>query len=168
MKTLHMSLMVLTLSMISTFGCGDEDAQQTPQFGTIQGTVIRAVAEASEGSSPGTLYISVFETDPIQGRSIDNPPVANLVVEDVVLSAMGSEVSFELNDIPTRAEPYVMTAVFDTNQNLEQVDPPGPDDGDLVALEGIKSPKVVVNQSTVVTEIELNFECADGICDPLN
>ena len=166
MRRLKMIMTISALALFSVIGCADE-TDDTPEFGTIQGTVTRTVAPVSDDAPLGTLYISLFENDPVQAGSTDNPPVANLVISDVELSSMGSQLSFELPNIPTRAEAYVMTAVLDTNQNLENVDPPGPDNGDLVALVGIKSPQIVVNQATVIAEIELNFECADGICDPL-
>ena len=168
MRRINVLISGVAIALCGVVGCGEDDGASAPEFGTIQGTVTRTVAPTSEGAEPGTLYISLFETDPIQGRSVDNPPVANLVISDAELTEMGSQVSFELTDIPTRPEAYVMTAVFDTNRNLEEVDPPGPDNGDLVALVGIKSPEIVVNQATVSVEIELNFECADGICDPLD
>ena len=167
MRRFNMTITISALALFGVIGCAEE-ADDTPEFGTIQGTVTRTVAPVSDDAPAGTLYISLFETDPIQARSTDNPPVANLVLTDVELSGTGSQLSFELPNIPTRAEAYVMTAVFDTNQNLEEMDPPGPDNGDLVALEGIKSPQIVVNQATVSAEIELNFECSDGICDPLD
>ena len=148
-------------------GCGEETST-TPAMADIQGLVVRTVAPADGAPQVGTLYISIFENDPIQVRSEDTVPVASLTIPEVNLGEIGSEVSFELSGVPTRAEPYVLTAVFDANNNLQEMTPPGPDDGDLVALVGIKSPELVVNAAQVTAEIELNFECADGICDPLN
>lgn len=147
--------------------CGDEESS-IPAIGEIQGTVTRTATATSADGQAGDLYISVFEVDPIQNRNEDTLPVASLTIRNVELGAEGSQVSFVLSEIPTRTEPYVLTAVFDANQNLAQLDPPGPDDGDLVALQGIKSPEIVVNAATVSAEIELNFECTEGICDPLN
>ena len=168
MRRVNTAIIVAAITFGGLIGCAEEARESAPEFGTLQGTVTRSVAAVSDDAPAGTLYISLFENDPVQAGSTDNPPVANLVVTDADLSDLGSQISFELPNIPTRPEAYVITAVFDTNQNLEETDPPGPDNGDLVALEGIKSPKIIVNQAVVNAEIELNFECSDGICDPLD
>ena len=96
--------------VLFAFGCGEEGST-TPPMADIQGLVVRTVAPTDGAPQVGTLYISIFENDPIQVRNEDTVPVASLTIPEVNLGEMGSEVSFELLGVPTRVEPYVLTAV---------------------------------------------------------
>ena len=85
-------------------------------------------------------------------------------IDDVNLSAPGEMLSFELTRFLFVKNHTFLTAVYDANQNLDQMTPPGPDDGDVVALNGVQSPSIVVDRASVEALIELNFECSGGIC----
>ena len=154
-------IFIAVASLLFAFGCGSETE---PTLARVVGQVVRTAPASDNSSSIGTLYVSLFKSDPIRGGDDSSTPVAVMTIEDVDLSTPGEMLSFELTEVPVRQEPYFLTAVYDANQNLDQTTPPGPDDGDIVALEGVQSPSILVDRASVEALIELNFECSGGIC----
>ena len=160
MKQQHHIFISVTFLLL-VLGCGSET---NPTIASVVGQVVRTAPASENAPSSGTLYVSLFKSDPIRGGADSSTPVAVMTIEDVNLSTPGEMLSFELTDVPIRQEPYFLTAVYDANQNLDQTMPPGPDDGDVVALDGVQSPSIVVDKASVEALIELNFECSGGIC----
>ena len=160
MNKLHHIFISVTV-LLHMLGCGSET---NPTIASVVGQVVRTAPASANLASTGTLYVSLFKSDPIRGGADSDTPVAVMKIEDVNLSTPGEMLSFELSDVPVREEAYFLTAVYDANQNLDQMTPPGPDDGDVVALNGVQSPSIVVDRASVEALIELNFECSGGIC----
>ncbi|GAB4202418.1 MAG: hypothetical protein OHK0013_15680 [Sandaracinaceae bacterium] len=127
------------------------------EAGSITGHVTRTAMPAAGGR--GHLYIAVFTADPVLDRT-GARNVANARVDDVDMSAPGARIPYVVTGIPPRAEPYFVTAFLDDNRTVDASDPSsaGPDRGDLVALDGLGSPRVTVPDTRPVTfDLVLNF-----------
>jgi len=135
---------------------GPVDAAAPAGSGSIEGNVTRSAMPAAGGR--GDLYVAVFASDPVTDRMARN--IANARIDDVDMSATPVSVPYTVVGIPTRAEPYFITAFLDDNNTVDPTDPSraGPDRGDLVALEGFSSIRVTVaNDTPVSLNIDLNF-----------
>jgi hypothetical protein len=147
--------------------CGSEDDADAggisdPEPGmttaSLMGEVTRSIEPVHGGI--GTLYLAVFELDPVENMDAGLMPLAQATVAEVDLHAEGSSVTYEITDIAPRAEPYFVTAFLDDNGTVNVADPEtsGPDMGDLVSLDGFASPAVVLDKAgTLAFDIDLNF-----------
>ncbi len=135
----------------------NHDAATPAGAGSITGDVTRSAMPAAGGR--GDLYIAVFTSDPVTDRD-GAMNVANARIDDVDMSAASARVPYTVLGIPTRSEPYYVTAFLDDNHTVDATDPSraGPDRGDLVALDGFSSVSVEVSDATPVDlDLDLNF-----------
>lgn len=131
----------------------DRDAAAPAGGGSLVGS-IRRTAEPRAGGV-GHVYVAVFDRDPVLNRD-DAVLVGRALVEDADLRAPDATVSYRVNEVPPRAEPYFVTAFLDDNGTVDAANP-GPDRGDLVSLDGLASPSVTVDRAgDVPFDIVLN------------
>lgn len=132
------------------------DAPPAAAGGSIGGTITRSAEPAAGGR--GHLYVAVFDRDPVSARD-EAVAVARTIVMDADMSDPSAAIPYEVGGVPPRAEAYYVTAFLDDNGTVGS-DPAsaGPDRGDLVALEGLASPSVVVDaERRVPLDLVLNF-----------
>ncbi len=152
---------VISCALMLLSACGGETdtlledpsvlVETEPETATIRGT-ITASAEPSHGGI-GTLYVAATDRSPFMGTA---EQIGGIVISDVSFSAQGEQVEYELV-VPIGAKAYV-TALFDDNGNASDSNPPGPDRGDLLSLEGLDPPSVMVTEpGEYVLNLDLNF-----------
>lgn len=131
---------------------GEPDAAPAAQTATLRGVVTASAQPANGGV--GALYVAVTDRSPIMG---DAEPVAGIVIESADFSVEGAAVAYELV-VPVAEMAVYVTAFLDDNGNAETVDPPGPDMGDLMSLDGLDPPSIVVaSPGDYTLDLDLNF-----------
>lgn len=122
----------------STTGTGDPTSDGTS---SITGTITRSAQVQEDGA--GTVYVAVFDGNPI---NLLNPPsvIGQALVADQDLNAPGATVAYVVEGVPAWDQPYHVMAFFDDNGNVD-AQAPKPDQGDLVSMEGMGAPTVVVS-----------------------
>ena len=124
----------------------EQTAEPTPEVestATLSGVVTRS-AEI-QGDGIGDVYVALFETNPVVlGEGPEPVLVARARLEDQDLNADDCVVSYTLEGIPPRAEPYFVITFFDDNDTIDE-DAPGPDKGDLMSLSGPTADEVVLD-----------------------
>ena len=125
-----------------------------PGPGSLEGTVVRSAQATEDGV--GTLVVSVYDTDPLQNE--DACELASSSASNVDLSGEANGFGYTVGGIPTRAEPYIVVALFDDNGDLDALGQPGP--GDLLSYAGETTAfptAVVADAAPVPLQLELNF-----------
>ncbi len=128
-----------------------------PPLGTLRGAVTRSTEPRAGGV--GSVYVAVFEDDPVLRRDTARR-VSEIVIDSADFSSPGARYTYEISDIPPRSEPYYIIAFLDDNATVDMSTPAlaGPDRGDLISLEGLSAPTVVIPSATPVTvDLDLNF-----------
>lgn len=134
-------------------GALDEDAggDDLPSglHGRLEGTVRRTVD--GPGDERGLLYITLFDESPVTNP---DSPVAFTIFE-ADLSAADAEISYVLEEVPTREEPWYLAAFLDDDGDAGLG---GPDSGDLMtfAPEMQVWTVAVPDEGTHSFDIELN------------
>jgi hypothetical protein len=134
----------------------DDDDSTGAGTAPVTGNVTRSAEIQVDGV--GDIYVAVFETNPMdQG----NPPVpvASAFLPAADMIAADASIAYQVDVVP-KAEPYYIFAFFDDNGTASPATP-GPDNGDLMTMEGFSSPTVTVPDSTGATkDLDLNFVMA--------
>jgi hypothetical protein len=124
---------------------------------TVSGIVVRTVEPGFGGDAVGPLSVNLCNKCFTIGGDTDNILVKDPIVQDVDMSADGTEISFEFEDVPNGV--YYINGFMDdvTNATPEN---PFPGKGDLVSF-GTIAPKcvtVIVDGGDVITDpYELNM-----------
>ena len=114
---------------------------------SLSGQVTRTAEIQEDGI--GDLYVALFETNPVRFEEGPEPVlVTRALLEDQDLNAEDSVVTYLMEGIPPRPEPYFVITFFDDNDTID-VDAPGPDKGDLVSLTGPSADEVVLDAPEV-------------------
>lgn len=158
------------LSMCSACGASEEGTQQNgstpdaanvdapPTGATVTGSVRRTAQPSSSGDARGSIYIAIFDRDPVIERDAAQV-VARTVLADADLTATTTSLPYTLPNVPPRASKYYVVGFLDDNGNvdLSSSSDAGPDKGDLVSLDGLASPKLSLATADAVTfDVTLN------------
>lgn len=125
-----------------TTDSGDDPSTGDPgeaELGAIAGSITRT-AEPTDGGL-GTVYVAVFAENPI--TNMQAPTLGQDVLEGSDLTDPTAVLTYVIDGLPARDEPYHVVAFLDDDANAS-MDAPGPDMGDLVTLDGTGTPTVVV------------------------
>lgn len=122
-------------------GADDPSTDDTgpAELGAIGGSITRT-AEPT-GGGLGTVYVAVFADNPI--TTMGAATLGQAVIEDADLTDPTTALTYTVEGLPVRSEPYHVVAFLDDDANAS-MDAPGPDMGDLVTLDGTGTPTVVV------------------------
>ena len=149
------SFLILLCFFSLILGCGDDNEASVATTAQLNGQVVMSTM-LEDGSSPiGTLYIALFEEDP--ASDLANPPteISGLTLPGIDFSDPDTMISFALEGIPMRSEPYYLTGLLDMNNNAQETSLP--DKGDVISLMGQASPQVVIDSESVDVTLDLNF-----------
>ena len=144
--------LTLDLSVVTTrdwpAGSGQpETNDQLSGTGVLTGTVSRT-ATGADGNR-GELWLMLFDGDPLSGVG----PVSTRRAGIIDLSDPATVLSYRVEGLPTRDEPWYLVAFLDDNGTGTL-----PDNDDIVAVEGSGVPQVVVATETeTVFDIVLNM-----------
>ncbi|TNE84958.1 MAG: hypothetical protein EP330_26495 [Deltaproteobacteria bacterium] len=116
-----------------------EDTGGTATTATLTGVIDRSTEPASGGV--GDLYVVVMDENPMTGGG---NAIGAVIVENVDFSGSGASVTYTISDIPPSSTELYVTAFLDDNGTASEEDP-GPDQGDLVAMEGISFPTITLD-----------------------
>ncbi len=131
------------------------DAACTTSCATLAGKVLRVALTKPQNGGKGTVYVAVFDKDPVIDRA-GAKVVGMALVPGCDLTSDTASVPYSIAGLATRADPYFVVAFLDDNKNASAT-APGPDKGDLVSLDGIGAPKVTIAKAgTVALDIPLN------------
>lgn len=125
-----------------TTDSGDDPSTGDPgeaELGAIAGSITRT-AEPTDGGL-GTVYVAIFAENPI--TNMQAPTLGQAVLEGSDLTDPTAVLTYVIDGLPARDEPYHVVAFLDDDANAS-MDAPGPDMGDLVTLDGAGTPTVVV------------------------
>jgi hypothetical protein len=129
----------------STGDASSSDDTGPAELGAIAGSITRT-AEPT-GGGVGTVYVAVFSDNPI--TSMDAATLGQAVLEASDLTDPTTALTYLIEGLPARDEPYHVVAFLDDDANAS-MDAPGPDMGDLVTLDGTGTPTVVVTPGDAV------------------
>ncbi|MCO4746878.1 MAG: hypothetical protein KC912_18925 [Proteobacteria bacterium] len=136
---------------------GDTDTGSSADSGSsstasLSGTIDRS-AEPSNGGV-GHLYVVVMEENPMTGGG---DALGAVIIENADFTSSGASYDYTISGIePGTAEVFV-TAFLDDNANADATEP-GPDMGDLVSMEGVSFPSIVIDQATAYDlDLTLSF-----------
>ena len=144
--------LTLELSVVTTrdwpAGSGQSDTNdQLSGTGVLTGTVSRTATGADDNR--GDLWVMLFDGDPLSGVG----PVSTTLAGNIDLSDPATVVSYRVEGLPTRDEPWYLVAFLDDNGTGTL-----PDSGDIIAAEGFGVPQLVVDPETdTVFDIVLNM-----------
>lgn len=108
---------------------------------TLHGVIDRSTEPAAGGI--GNLYVVVMDENPMTGGG---NAVGAVVIDNTDFTGADATYSYTITDIPPSTTELFVTAFLDDNSSAD-ADNPGPDQGDLVAMEGISFPTVVMDQA---------------------
>jgi hypothetical protein len=130
-----------TASSSSGVGSGGGTSMPNPVAATLTGTV-DAAAQPSAGGL-GDLYVVVMDDNPINGGG---NMVGGQIIENVNFATPAASYGYTISDIPPSSTTLYVTAFLDDNGNANP-GAPQPDKGDLVAMQGISFPTIVIDQA---------------------
>lgn len=132
---------------------------------TLKGVISRSAPPDNSvgGDAKGDIYIGLFDQSPLMGFGMVNPNamvVARVIVPNSDLSAQGATISYTLEGVPPRQEPYYIVAFLDDNSSVNAADPSSaaPDKGDLVALKSLIPPSFETVEIKTATEHTTNID----------
>ena len=123
----------------------------------LTGSITRSAAPT--GDAVGNVYVALFDQDPIAHKDTAQV-VGNALLMNVNLAAAGAKIDYAVENVAPRAETYYLIAFLDDNANVDPTMPAaaGPDKGDLVSLQGVSAPKVMLTTAGAHTQdIDLNL-----------
>ncbi len=127
---------------------------------TLAGTITRSANPERGADGIGNVYVAVLDSNPLGFGGGTPTTVAVQLIENVDLSAAGASVDYRITGIPTRSEPYYISAFLDDDGNAG-LDAPGPDAGDLLNLESPLPPSIptlaITEEIEYTFPIDLNF-----------
>jgi hypothetical protein len=123
---------------------------------SLRGAISRSTTPM--GDARGNVYVALFDRDPVVDMATAQV-VARALLENADLAAAGATVPYQLDGITPRGDAYFLVAFLDDNGNVDAANPDdaGPDRGDLVSLDGLAAPRVMVPAAgEVAHDIVLN------------
>ena len=132
----------------------DDDDDSPPSGEALLGGVITRSADL-EHDGLGDLYVAIFDGNPVD--LVNTPNVlATHLLPATDLTDPTTQIAYAVAVVPSGDLLHVM-AFFDDNGNVD-VSVPGPDQSDLVSLEGLAAPTVVVaSDDGGALDLDLNF-----------
>lgn len=128
-----------------------------PATARLTGSITRSAAPT--GDAMGNVYVALFDQDPIAHKDTAKV-VGNALLMNVNLAAAGAKIDYAVENVAPRAEAYYLIAFLDDNANVDPTMPAaaGPDKGDLVSLQGVSAPKVMLTTAGAhAQDIDLNL-----------
>lgn len=115
----------------------------------LVGKVSRTASAKPQHGGKGKVYLAVFDHDPVGDRA-NAKVVGQAILPSVDFNPDTASIPYEVNDLPPRSAAYYVIAFLDDDANASATGP-SPSKGDLVSLDGISAPKVVLASAKSVT-----------------
>lgn len=115
----------------------------------LVGKVSRTAAAKPQHGGKGKVYLAVFDHDPVGDRA-NAKVVGQAILPSVDFNPDTASVAYEIDGLPPRSAAYYVIAFLDDDANASSTGP-SPSKGDLVSLDGITAPKVVLASAKSVT-----------------
>lgn len=115
----------------------------------LVGKVSRVAATKPQHGGKGKVYLAVFDHDPVGDRA-NAKVVGQALLPTVDFTADNASIAYQVDGLTPRAAAYYVIAFLDDDGNASSTGP-APSKGDLVSLDGISAPKVVIANPAAVT-----------------
>lgn len=125
------------------------DSGSVASVAKLVGKVSRTAAAKPQHGGKGNVYLAVFDHDPVGDRT-NAKVVGQAILPSVDFTADTASVAYEVDGLPPRSAAYYVIAFLDDDGNASSTGP-SPSKGDLVSLDGISAPKVVLASAKSVT-----------------
>lgn len=115
----------------------------------LVGKVTRVAATKPQHGGKGTIYLAVFDHDPV-GDRMNAKVVGQALLPSTDFNPDTASIAYEIGGLTPRSAAYYVIAFLDDDGNASSTGP-SPSKGDLVSLDGISAPKVVLASPGTVT-----------------
>lgn len=111
----------------------DGAVTETASGASLSGTVTRKAGTKPSAGGKGSLYIALFDGNPITDM-MGAKLVARALIENVDMNPDGASIPYRIDGIPPSATERQVVAFLDDNKTASATNP-APDKGDLVTIE---------------------------------